>query len=679
MSHNLNPQQQEALKYIDGPLLVLAGAGSGKTSVITRKIAYLIEQCKLPAQSIFAVTFTNKAAREMKERVAKLIPSSLGKGVTVSTFHNLGLSIIRSEIRTLGYKSGFSILDQEDCRNLLKDLLTRHSELDKDLIDSLQNTISDWKNALLDPSQAAKAANSMGEQKIAALYDRYQQALRAYNAVDFDDLIMIPVLLFRQNPQIHKKWQQRIRYLLVDEYQDTNLSQYELVRLLVEEKQAFTVVGDDDQSIYAWRGARPENLIQLQTDFSGLKVIKLEQNYRSTGRILKAANSLIDNNPHVFKKELWSELGPGDPLRFITSDNEDTESERIVNEIIDMRLKRRCKYSDFAVLYRGNYQSRLLEIKLQSQNIPYEITGGQSFYSKTEIKDIMAYLRLLINTDDDNAMLRIINTPRRQIGPTTLERLGEYSNKRHISLFDAIDEVGFSNSVASNNLQYLKRFKDWLQQAQRNIYGDKPILAIREMLTDIDYQGWLIQNSSSENQAHKRWENIELLLSQLEYALKQEDRDTIEDNLSGKQYPIEGAISKLILRDILDKEQEQLEQDKVQLLTLHAAKGLEFLHVFIMGMEEEVLPHRNSIESEQIEEERRLAYVGITRAQRTLTMTCAHERTQFGETSTTTPSRFLDELPQDDLVRLGTSTEPDAKQNQAKGEESLEALKSLFA
>ncbi len=667
------------MKYIDGPLLVLAGAGSGKTSVITRKIAYLIERCKLPAQSIFAVTFTNKAAREMKERVTKLMPNSQGKGITVSTFHNLGLSIIRSEIRTLGLKPGFSIFDQEDCRNLLKDLLTRHSELDKDLIDSLQKTISDWKNALLDPSQTAKTAKSTGEQKIAALYERYQQALRAYNAVDFDDLIMIPVLLLRQNPQIHKKWQQKIRYLLVDEYQDTNLSQYELVRLLVAEKQAFTVVGDDDQSIYAWRGARPENLMQLQTDFPALKVIKLEQNYRSTGRILKAANSLIDNNPHVFKKELWSELGPGDPLRFITSDNEDTESERIVNEIIDMRLKRRCQYSDFAVLYRGNYQSKLLEIKLQSQNIPYEITGGQSFYSKTEIKDIMAYLRLVINTDDDNAMLRIINTPRRQIGPTTLERLGEYSNKRHISLFDAIDEVGFSNSVASNSLQHLKRFKGWIQKVQRNIYGDKPILAIREMLSDIDYQGWLIQNSSSESQAHKRWENIELLLSQLEYALKQEDSDTIADNLSAKQYPIEDAISKLILRDILDKEQEQVEQDKVQLLTLHAAKGLEFLHVFIMGMEENMLPHRNSVESDQIEEERRLAYVGITRAQRTLTMTSAHERTQFGETSTTTPSRFLDELPQDDLVRLGTTTEPDAQQNQTKGEESLEALKSLFA
>jgi ATP-dependent DNA helicase Rep len=678
MSQNLNSQQQSAVKYIDGPLLVLAGAGSGKTSVITGKIAYLIDQCKLPAKSIFAVTFTNKAAREMKERVAKLIPGSASKGLTVSTFHTLGLSIIRQESKTLGFKPGFSILDQEDCRNLLKELLVRHSELDKDLIDSLQTTISEWKNSLLDPSQAASKASSAGEQSIAMLYERYQRALRAYNAVDFDDLITIPVMLFRQNAQIRNSWQQRIRYLLVDEYQDTNLAQYELVRTLVAERQALTVVGDDDQSIYAWRGARPENLMQLQSDFNALKVIKLEQNYRSTGRILNAANTLIDNNPHLITKALWSELGPGDPLRFIISDNEQGESERIVNEIIDMRLKRRCTYSDFAILYRGNYQAKLLEIKLQSQDIPYEITGGQSFYAKTEIKDIMAYLRLIVNPDDDNALLRIINTPRRQIGPTTLERLGDYANQRQISLYNGIDELGLSSLLTANSLQQLQRFKDWLQKVQRTVYGDKPITAIHEMLDDIDYQGWLRQNSNSEHQAQKRWENINFLISQLQQVLEQDDSIMSDNYPQYLENPIESAIGKLILRDILDREQEESEQDKVQLLTLHAAKGLEFLHVFIMGMEEEILPHRNSLEANQIEEERRLAYVGITRAQRTLTMTSARQRTQFGESSTTTPSRFIDELPQDDLIRIGEGTELDMAQNQAKGEESLEALKSLF-
>jgi ATP-dependent DNA helicase Rep len=675
MAHNLNPQQQAALKYIDGPLLVLAGAGSGKTSVITGKIAYLVEQCGIPSRNIYAVTFTNKAAREMKDRVGKLLSSSESKGLSVSTFHNLGLSIIRYQIKTLGFKPGFSIMDQEDCRNLLKELLVRHTDLDEKLIDNIQHTISDWKNSLLEPGQAVSAANSTGEQSIAMLYERYQRALRAYNAVDFDDLIMIPVCLFREQPEVLAKWQQRIRYMLVDEYQDTNLAQYELVRILVKEKQALTVVGDDDQSIYAWRGARPENLMQLQQDFPALKVIKLEQNYRSTGRILAAANQLIDNNPHLIQKALWSELGPGDPLRFIISDNEEREAERVVNEIIDMRLKRRCKYRDFAILYRGNYQSKLMELKLQTQNIPYDITGGQSFYAKTEIKDAMAYLRLIINPDDDNALLRIINTPRRQIGPTTLERLGEYANQRQVSLLDAIDDVGLSATVPSANLQRLQRFKQWLQSVQRNVYSDKPVPAIREMLEDIDYQDWLRQNASSDAAANKRWENINLLISQIEYALKDNDSDSIEADKN----PIEAAISKIILRDILDREQEESADDKVQLLTLHAAKGLEFLHVFLIGMEEDVLPHRNSIEGDQIEEERRLAYVGITRAQRTLTMTSAAQRTQFGETSATTPSRFIDELPQDDLVRLGGCSEASAEQNQAAGEESLDALKSLFS
>jgi len=676
VSNNLNSQQKAALKYIDGPLLVLAGAGSGKTSVITQKIAYLVEQCDIPARNIAAVTFTNKAAREMKARVSKLMPKDKARGLTVSTFHNLGLTIIRTEIKTLGFKPGFSILDQEDCRKLLKELMVRHSELDDKLLDQVQSTISNWKNSLLEPGQATGASDSTGEQGIAMLYERYQRALKAYNAVDFDDLIMTPVMLFRQYPDILSKWQRRIRYLLVDEYQDTNLAQYELVKTLVNEKQALTVVGDDDQSIYAWRGARPENLMQLQTDFPGLEIIKLEQNYRSTGRILRAANTLIDNNPHLISKQLWSELGPGDPLRLISAENEEDECERVVNEIIDMRLKRRCKYSDFAVLYRGNYQAKLVEIKLQSQNIPYEITGGQSFYAKTEIKDVMAYLRLLINPDDDNALLRIINTPRRQVGPTTLEKLGNYANQRGLSLYSAIDEVGLSASMPENNLQRLRRFKHWVQQVSKNVYSGDPIAAINEMLSDADYLGWLHQNASSDHVAQKRWANVTFLLAQLTQVLKNDSSDNENDKGDSA---IESAIAKLILRDILDREEEESADDKVQLLTLHAAKGLEFPHVFMIGMEEDILPHRNSVEGGQIEEERRLAYVGITRAQRTLTMTCARQRTQFGEKSATTPSRFVDELPEDDLIRIGGNVEVNEEQNQAKGEESLAALKSLFS
>jgi ATP-dependent DNA helicase Rep len=340
-----------------------------------------------------------------------------------------------------------------------------------------------------------------------------------------------------------------------------------------------------------------------------------------------------------------------------------------------MRLKRRCKYSDFAVLYRGNYQAKIIEIKLQSQSIPYEITGGQSFYAKTEIKDIMAYLRLIINPDDDNAMLRIINTPRRQIGPTTLEKLGEYSNKRTLSLYDAIDEVGLTATMPANNLERLKRFKHWVQNINRNVYNGKPIEAINEMLDDIEYLDWLKANASSDHVAHKRWDNVQFLLKQLAQVLKNDETETDEEKGDTK---IENAISKLILRDLLDREKEESADDKVQLMTLHAAKGLEFLHVFMVGMEEDILPHKNSVEGGAIEEERRLAYVGITRAQRTLTMTSARQRTQFGDTSPTTPSRFVDELPEDDLVRIGGGVEISKEENQAKGEESLAALKSLF-
>ena len=670
MSYSLNPQQQAALKYVDGPLLVLAGAGSGKTSVITQKIAYLIQQCDIPARNIAAVTFTNKAAREMKARVTKLVKGDQASGLMVSTFHNLGLTIIRYELKTLGFKPGFSILDQDDCRKLLKELMVKHSELDDKLIDTVQHSISNWKNALTSPEHALSTAESNGEQGIALIYGRYQQALRAYNAMDFDDLIMIPVQLFREHPEALERWRRKIRYLLVDEYQDTNLAQYELVRTLIAERQAITVVGDDDQSIYAWRGARPENLMQLQEDFPGLKVIKLEQNYRSTGRILKAANTLIDNNPHVFSKVLWSELGPGDPIRFICTENEEAECERVVNEILDMRLKRRCKHQDFAVLYRSNHQAKLLEIKLQAQNIPYQMTGGQSFYAKVEIKDVMAYLRLIINFDDDNALLRVINTPRRQIGPTTLEKLGEYSNQRQISLFSAIGELGLENQMPAQNLERLRRFKHWVENVNRNLYNGEPLTAIREMLDDIDYLGWLHQNASSGGVAEKRWENVNFLLKQLSKVMEDDDSE-------GDQR-VESAISKLILRDILDRQEEESQDDKVQLLTLHAAKGLEFPHVFLIGMEEEILPHRNSVEDDNIEEERRLAYVGITRAQRTLTMTCASRRTQFGETVETTPSRFIDELPEEDLVRLGGAIKKTAEESHAQAEESLAALKSLF-
>ncbi|MCK9505855.1 MAG: DNA helicase Rep [Porticoccaceae bacterium] len=665
----LNPQQTTAVHYIDGPLLVLAGAGSGKTSVITRKIAYLVNDCGLSARHIAAVTFTNKAAREMKERAAKLVKGKEAQGLTVSTFHNLGLNMIRQEIKHFGFKPGFSILDGEDSRNLIRELILRDGDVDSDHINLIQNQISNWKNELVLPAEALSRAASPGEQGIAVLYERYISSLRAYNAVDFDDLILLPVQMLEADAELLEKWRNKIRYLLVDEYQDTNLSQYRLVKLLSGARGALTVVGDDDQSIYAWRGARPENLAQLQEDYPHLKVVKLEQNYRSTARILRSANQLIANNPHVFSKSLWSELGFGDPIRMIRCSNEETEMERVVNEILTMRLSKHCHFRDFAVLYRGNYQSRLLEIKLQSQSIPYQLSGGTSFYSRTEIKDVMAYLRLLVNPDDDNAFLRIINTPRRQIGSTTLIKLGEYANQRHISLYQAIDELGFASQLAEQNLNRLRQFKHWLDNISRNCQGGKPIAAIREMLEDIDYQGWLHQNASSAAVAEKRWGNVEFLIAQLNKML--------EDPDDGGSTPVQDAIAKLVLRDLLERQEEESADDKVQLMTLHAAKGLEFPHVFLIGMEEEILPHRSSIEEDNIEEERRLAYVGITRAQRTLTMTMAAKRRQFGEIITTTPSRFIDELPQEDIERVGFGND-DPEVRKVRGKESIAALKNLF-
>lgn len=668
----LNARQREAVLYIDGPCLVLAGAGSGKTSVITRKIAYLIQQCELPARHIAALTFTNKAAREMKERVTGLVKGAAAKGLTVSTFHNLGLNIIRREYKTLGFKPGFSIFDAEDARSLLKELMLRDGDLDSDHLDLVQHQISNWKNDLTSPAEAQSRAQSPGEQTIALIYQAYNQALRAYNAVDFDDLILIPVHLFQQHPDVLMRWQRKIRYLLVDEYQDTNSSQYLLVKLLVGDRGALTVVGDDDQSIYAWRGARPENMSLLKHDFPTLKVIKLEQNYRSTSRILRVANHLIANNPHEFDKALWSEMGLGDPIRVVRCANEDAEAERVATEILTQRLRRQNKFRDYAILYRGNHQARLLELKLQQHQIPYKISGGSSFFAKTEIKDVMAYLRLIINPDDDNAFLRIINTPRRQIGTSTLEALGHYAGERHVSLFAAAQEIGLQSHIAEKNLERLQRFTHWIKQIAENCRGTDPVGAIREMLNDIDYEGWLHQNASSSKAAEKRMENVFYLVESLQKTLDKSSGDDEEEEAR-----IEDAIAKLVLRDLLERQEEEDLSDQVQLMTLHASKGLEFPHVFMVGLEEDLLPHRNSIEDNNIEEERRLAYVGITRAQRTLTMTLAGKRKQFGDISDTTPSRFLDELPAEDVEREGFG-EFTPEQNFARGEETLTSLLNMF-
>ena len=443
----LNPEQNNAVHYIDGPCLVLAGAGSGKTRVIINKISYLIQTCGYNTRNIAAVTFTNKAAREMKERLHQELGRKETRGLTVSTFHTLGLTIIKREAKTIGIKSGFTLFDGTDTLSLLKELTETELDGDKDKLNLLQGIISNYKNDLITPDQAINNAQSGEDVLFAQLYARYQLQLRAYNALDFDDLIMVPTLLLKHNSDVRERWQNRFHYLLIDEYQDTNTSQYELVKLLTGTRGRFTVVGDDDQSIYSWRGARPQNLVLLKTDFPSLRLIKLEQNYRSSSRILRCANILIANNPHVYDKALFSQLADGPMLKVIYGKNEEHEAERVVAEIIRHRFLNKTAYGDFAILYRGNFQSRVFEKALMTNRIPYKISGGTSFFSRSEIKDIMAYLKLLVNPDDDTSFLRVVNTPKRGIGPATLEKLGTYANMRQQSLFAASFELGLEQTL----------------------------------------------------------------------------------------------------------------------------------------------------------------------------------------------------------------------------------------
>jgi ATP-dependent DNA helicase Rep len=664
----LNPQQLEAIKTTDRPLLVLAGAGSGKTRVITEKIAFLIKQ-GTPATNIAALTFTNKAAREMKSRVANLLNTQKTRGLRVSTFHSLGLDIIRKEHKILEYKSSISLFDEQDKLTLLRSLVNHQADqYDIDQVDQYARQISQWKNAFLTPEQVslAAAAENFADSK---LYAEYVRSLKAYNAIDFDDLILLPVLLFQRSPETLEKWRNKIRYLLIDEYQDTNLTQYQLVKLLAGNLGRFTVVGDDDQSIYAWRGAQPENLAQLQKDFPLLKVIKLEQNYRSTGRILKVANQLIANNPHVFEKKLWSKLGYGEPLRVLRHKDELGEIKQIVSEIIHHKFKTGGKYQDYAILYRGNHQSRLFEKELRANNVPYFISGSTSFFAYAEIKDILGYLRLLVNPDDDAAFLRIINTPRREIGPTTLEKLGEYANQRHISLFNACNEFGLSQKLPDNTIQKLQKFCHWIQTTAEKTQTNDTFVVIEQFTNTIGYEAWLYENSKTPQAAERKMANIFELLEWLKKLAKNED---------GSEKSLDEIIAKIMLLDVLERNEEQQASEQVSLMTLHAAKGLEFPHVFLIGFEENLIPHQNSIETNNIEEERRLAYVGITRAQRSCTFSYCSHRKRYGETIECQPSRFLEELPIEDL-EWPQKKQLDPEIIKEKGKTNLAHLKSMLS
>ncbi|HET8552900.1 MAG TPA: UvrD-helicase domain-containing protein [Gammaproteobacteria bacterium] len=663
----LNAEQRAAVVTIDAPLLVLAGAGSGKTRVITRKIAYLIGECGIAPHAIAALTFTNKAAREMKTRAGQLLRGGKAKGLNVSTFHTLGLRILREEHARLGLRRGFSLFDADDSRQLVRDILKDERNDRVEAVDAAQAQISNWKSALVEPEQAAGNAEDELAAHAARAYGAYQRALQAYNAVDFDDLIVQPVRLFRNEPDLLDKWQNRLRYLLVDEYQDTNGAQYGLLKLLAGPRAALTAVGDDDQSVYSWRGARPDNLAHLQKDFPRLKVVKLEQNYRSAPRILRVANALIANNPHLFEKRLWSELKDSAPITVLACADDRDEAAQVAAQIADQRLMHRRAYRDFAVLYRGNFQSRAIERALREQQIPYAISGGTSFFDRSEVRDLIAYLRLIVNPEDDAAFLRIVNVPRREIGAATLERLGRYAGERGTSLFSACFEMGLAAAVGERPRIRLQQFAEFIGRLGES---DEPAGALaRNLIAGIGYADWLHESCRDDKAAQRRLENVEELLGWLDRLVKQDpERD------------LAAILNHMSLMDRLDKTESAEPADEVQLMTLHAAKGLEFPCVFLVGFEEGLLPHRENLDGPGAEEERRLAYVGITRAQRSLYLSYAEHRRRYGENMVCEPSRFLAELPAAELQWSGKQSAPaDPEARQESRRTHLAALRGLLA
>jgi len=662
----LNSQQQQAIHYLDGPLLVIAGAGSGKTRVITHKIRYLIDTCEFSPHHIYALTFTNKAAREMQARIAAMHPQKQRRKVNISTFHALGLVLLKQEAVQIGLHKNFTVLDTIDAKQILQELAG--TPLNEETLNSAQHSISQWKNNLISPLEALNGASDEKTAATARLFLAYDKALLAYNAVDFDDLIRKPVMLLQTNTEVLTRWQNKVRYLLIDEYQDTNPMQYQLIRLLSGARAAFTAVGDDDQSIYAWRGASAENMHRLQQDYPGLRVVKLEQNYRSMQSILQVANHLIGHNPHLFEKKLWSTLGYGTPVRVIATAHEQDEVERVVHEILSHQFRTRAPFSDYAVLYRSNHQARPLEQALREQRIPYQQSGGISFFARTEIKDLFAYFRLMINPHDDAAFLRCVNTPRRDIGSTTLEKIGAYAKGRQCSLLEACQEFGLSEFLPEKALQRVQQFATLILRTAEHARSDHTMQVIENFIQSLGYREYLSDSAPNPTAAQKRLENVQALLQWLGKLTLPEQ----EAPLSFTE-----AIQKMTLIDMLDRQSEDEHANAVQLLTLHAAKGLEFAHVFIIGFEEECLPHKNSIEADAIEEERRLAYVGMTRAQQTLSLLYAKQRKRFGELLSTTPSRFLEELPSMHLERVGMQ-EASPEAQKASGQAHLANLRALL-
>lgn len=654
----LNSKQNEAVHHVSSPLLIIAGAGSGKTRVITHKISWLIDKQNISPDKIVAVTFTNKASSEMSKRIGEMIGEQVAKNIQISTFHRLGLEIIKLSLDEIGLRAGFSIFDNSDSEKVIQDL--SQNIMDKDTISNLQRKISGWKNSGLSTNNPPSSVIASDWE----VYIKYEEMLLLYNAIDFDDLLLKPLFLLSNNLGVLETWRKKIDYLLVDEYQDTNSVQYEIVRMLVGNRNCLTVVGDDDQSIYAWRGAEQENLFKLEQDFPSLKIIKLEQNYRSTGRILKAANHLISNNKHLFEKSLWSSLGYGDAIRVINCKNEIHESEKIIADLLYQKLSRGLAFEDFAILYRSNHQARLFEQSLRSKGIAYQLSGGRSFFDYSEIKDIMSYLKIMINPDDDASFLRIINTPRRGIGKSTIDKIAMFAKEKKSRLCFSAFEIS-EEYLGKRSYSNLRVFMEWLEKFQYYSETADPLELIGEIIADVNYQEWLEGQCETEELAQKKLKNIDDLLSWVKNIQDKKNNCLLKD-----------IVNHMTLMDILENKDEE-NVAGVSLMTLHASKGLEYNHIYLVGVEEDILPHKNSIDS-SLEEERRLAYVGITRARETLTLSMASTRRRYGETNNCSPSRFIAELPEEDLVYLGEGIEVTEDEQKDINRTHLANLKSMF-
>lgn len=660
--HGLNPQQSAAVAAVEGPVLVLAGAGSGKTRVIVEKIAHLAASGRYPARRIAAITFTNKAAREMRERVARRIRGDAAEGLTICTFHALGLRILQVEHARLGMRRGFSVFDADDGLAQFKDLMPGAKA---DAVQAMQALVSKAKNAGLSPEQALEAARGAREREAAALYARYQARLAAFNAVDFDDLIRLPVQLLEGDADCVAAWRERIGYLLVDECQDTNDAQYRLLRAIAGPAGHFTCVGDDDQSIYAWRGANPENLAQLARDYPALRVVKLEQNYRCSSRVLRAANALIAHNPHEHPKTLWSANADGERIRVWECNDAAHEAEKVAAEIQFLQQKHSAPWSDFCILFRGNHQSRALEKALQLLRVPYHLSGGTAFLERGEVKDALAWLRLLANPEDDSAFLRAVQSPRREVGATSLAKLAELAQAAHLPLSRAAESIGLLKQLAPRAANGLSAFTDIV----RGLRSDAARLAPADLVRQLNERSGLVAMLRAECK------------SDALFALRRGNLDELADWFDGghsRHSPGSGPGDLAAALALLSHADKGDAGNQVRLMSLHAAKGLEFRYVFIVGIDDGTLPHEASVDEGRIDEERRLLYVGITRAKEQLWLSHAREAQRWGSRLRLQPSRFLDELPQAELQRDGADPAADAERKAERASAGFAAIKALL-